>query len=519
VASLFSQLGVKVVETKFLLLGEEGNKYNHVLKRMKEAGVTPLPYNEHDIQKVFSGMSDVAVRYGMQIFSCCVSQEQNLPGWTHDSGCLSAERLTQAAQKKFSADWDRLPRTNRASRLGCQCSRYFDLSNIKGHKKCGSQDAACIYCTACSKVFGETVKKKLSQEIEAFKKGERDDYYAHLLADVKKTKLKSIQPKKASLRTVIFHDNPSIALTKQTKIDSHNFPFTLNTGIGCHFGCRYCYLQGYPFNRHAEFPVETKVKLWIADRLDKELQKYKHLPQHLKRVQVNVAAEGYLPLAMAKVKKVLNRDIMSEVLQVFRKHWESGNHWMVHLITKSHMVLKHLDIISAMRDQVQLELTITTLDEDRRRKMEGLAPSVSKRLKVINKFSSAGVFVRAMCMPLIGNRQDAETIRAACFDNGARAFKHKGVNYWDEQALLYGETTKTSGRHDDVFEDLLVNSCEPYRVDGEIQKKTVKMPAIVTSGKTKRWKGYQDADLEDREMTMEVSGYSDINDIDWGYVK
>ena len=181
VASLFSQLGVKVVETKFLLLGEEGNKYNHVLKRMKEAGVTPLPYNEHDIQKVFSGMSDVAVRYGMQIFSCCVSQEQNLPGWTHDSGCLSAERLTQAAQKKFGADWERLPQTNRASRLGCQCSRYFDLSNIKGHKKCGSQDAACLYCTACSKVFGKTVKEKLAQEIEAFKKGERDDYYVHLL--------------------------------------------------------------------------------------------------------------------------------------------------------------------------------------------------------------------------------------------------------------------------------------------------------------------------------------------------
>ncbi len=320
-------------------------------------------------------------------------------------------------------------------------------------------------------------------------------------------------------KTVIFHDKSGIALTKQTKIDSHNFPFTLNTGIGCHFGCRYCYLQGYPFNRHAKFPVEAKVKLWIADKLDKELGKYKHLPQHLKRVQVNVAAEGYLPLVMSKVKKEKNRDIMAEVLQVFRKHWEKGNHWMVHLITKSHMVLKHLDIISAMKDQVQLELTITTLDENRRRKMEGLAPSVAKRLQVIRRFSSAGVFVRAMCMPLIGDRKDAETIKAACFENGARAFKHKGVNYWDEKALLNGETTKATGRHDDVFEDLLVKSCEPYRVDSEIQKMTVKMPVIVNSGKTKRWKGYKEENLEDREMTMEVSGYSEINDIDWGYVK
>ena len=81
---------------------------------------------------------------------------------------------------------------------------------------------------------------------------------------------------------------------------------------------------------------------------------------------------------------------------------------MVHLVTKSHMVLKHLDIISAMKDQVQLEMTITTLDEAHRRKIEGCAPSVAKRLKVIKEFALAGVFVRAMCMPLIGIRQDAE---------------------------------------------------------------------------------------------------------------
>lgn len=222
---------------------------------------------------------------------------------------------------------------------------------------------------------------------------------------------------------------------------------------------------------------------------------------------------------MTKVKKELNRDIMAEVLQVFRKHWESGNHWMVHLITKSHMVLKHLDIISAMEDQIQLEMTITTLDEERRRQIEGWAPSVQKRLKVMREFATAGVFVRAMCMPLIGTRQEAEAIKDACFDHGARAFKHKGVNYWDEGALLNCETKRESGRQDEVFEDLLVNSCEPYRTNGEIQKIVVRMPVIVKSGKSKRWKGYKEADLEDQEMTMEMSGYSETNDIDWGYVK
>jgi len=262
----------------------------------------------------------------------------------------------------------------------------------------------------------------------------------------------------------------------------------------------------------------VKVKLWIAERLDRDLTKYKDLPQHLKRVQVNVATEGYLPTVMARVTKELNRDIMAEVLGIFRKHWENGNHWMIHLITKSHMVLKHLDIISAMKDQIQLEMTITTLDEERRRQIEGWAPSVQKRLKVMGKFAAAGVFVRAMCMPLIGTRQEAEAIKDACFDHGARAFKHKGVNYWDEGALLNGETKRESGRQDEVFEDLLEMSCEPYRENGKIQKMTARMPVIVKSGKSKRWKGYKETDFQDREMIMEVSGYSEINDIEWGYV-
>jgi hypothetical protein len=123
----------------------------------------------------------VAEKYDMWLFSCCVREEQNLPGWKQDSGCLSANRYTQVGKKLFGDTWDRLSTNGRPSRLGCQCSRYFDLSNVKGHKKCGSQDAACIYCTACSKVFGKTIKHELAKEIESFKNGKREDYYQHLL--------------------------------------------------------------------------------------------------------------------------------------------------------------------------------------------------------------------------------------------------------------------------------------------------------------------------------------------------
>ena len=72
------------------------------------------------------------------------------------------------------------------------------------------------------------------------------------------------------MKNIIFHTAKSKALTPQKKIDPHNLPFTLNTAIGCLFGCRYCYVQGYPFNMHAKFGEEVKVKLWIAEQLNWE---------------------------------------------------------------------------------------------------------------------------------------------------------------------------------------------------------------------------------------------------------
>jgi DNA repair photolyase len=308
-------------------------------------------------------------------------------------------------------------------------------------------------------------------------------------------------------KKVIFQEEKrNKALNPQNKIDTHNLPFTMNTGIGCHFGCQYCYIQGRIFSRRVVFGEEVLVKLWIPEVLDKDLRKYRDLPQHLKRVQVNVSTEGYLPAAMIRTENQYDRDIMREVLSVFRKHWEEGNRWMVHLLTKSHMVRRHLPVIQSMRDQLQLEITITTLDEERKRQLEGLAPSVRKRLSLVRDFSEAGVFVRLMCMPLIGTRGDATEIRRVGFEHGAKAFKHKGVNYWDEKALLNGQAIKVKGREDEVYEDLIVRSGEPVLENGQPVRVTVPMP-------TRKWDNWV---LE--SVPVENSGYSEMNDIDWGYV-
>jgi DNA repair photolyase len=99
------------------------------------------------------------------------------------------------------------------------------------------------------------------------------------------------------------HEKPGNALTPQKKIDQYNLPFTLNATIGCLFGCIYCYTQGFPFSCHTDFGEEVEVKTWLPEKLNLELDKYRYLPQHIKRIQINPSTEGYLPGVVIKMKK------------------------------------------------------------------------------------------------------------------------------------------------------------------------------------------------------------------------
>ena len=307
---------------------------------------------------------------------------------------------------------------------------------------------------------------------------------------------------------IIIQNYGNTALTKQKSVDMSNFPFTLNTNIGCLFGCNYCYLQTYPFNLHTDFGNEVKIKVWIPEKLDKELEKWKDLPQHLKRVQVNSASEGYLPQAIASMRAELGRDLMKEVLEVFRKHWDLGNKWMVHLVTKSHLILNHLALISEMRDQVQVELTITTLVEEKARILEGSASSVKKRLQVIEEFAKNDVFVRVMAMPFIGAEIEAGEMREVLLKLGARGFKHKGMNYWNEDKLLEGKVVRERGKRDLIYYSLHVFSGESVIDDlgNEI--------SVVASMPDKLWK-----EFTVKPMKVVNWGYNEINDIDWKYIK
>lgn len=154
----FAKLGVRRVQTKFLLFSQiEGGKYHHVYKKMQQLGITPLSISDSEKFEILSRFKELSNYRGLECSTCCIAQEQQLPSWSGDNACLSADHLTRVGKRLFGNQWNRITQEKRSSRKGCLCTAYWDLSYVKGHKKCGSQSPACLYCSASSHTFGKSI--------------------------------------------------------------------------------------------------------------------------------------------------------------------------------------------------------------------------------------------------------------------------------------------------------------------------------------------------------------------------
>lgn len=329
---------------------------------------------------------------------------------------------------------------------------------------------------------------------------------------------------------ISFSDTTSKALNAQKQFDQYGFPFTLNPTVGCSFACKFCYspifVAKISTGKRKQFFENIRVKMDIPFLLDKELTKLSHLPQHLKRVQINETSDYYLPIVLNTLAKE-NRDILLEILQVFQKHDAAGNHWMLHILTKSNLILNHLNILTSMKHMVQIEISFTSPDENVRKMFEFFTIPTDERLKVVETLAKKGLFVRIMAMPFYGDADDMLLLKDTSFNSGALAFKNKGLNYYDWEQLktlsyddlVNDRIDRVAGRPDTKDLALMIKS-------GEILNPTklvkVLMP-LTKQGNTKLKNWSAISMLNERLVLTDTPkidcGYTNISPVNWEYVQ
>ena len=322
------------------------------------------------------------------------------------------------------------------------------------------------------------------------------------------------------------------ALRAQKKFDNFNFPFTLNPTEGCFFACKYCYspISLSKQDKRNEFFENVKVNVNKATLLDKELNNYSNvLPQHLKRVQINETSDYYLPQVLNHFKTNSQKDLMIQILETFQNQWVKGNKWMLHILTKSPLILNHIDQLKGMKHMVQVEISFATNDEATRKTFEFNAPSTEKRLETIEKLAAEGIFVRVMAMPFYGGEDDLNKLKEITFKKGAKAFKYKELNYYDWaniKSLQYKDVNKlprVSNRKDAKLYDVIVKSGEDFLQNDQPVKVKVLLPKFKQNrmDKIPVWGAYTEMKnrLFESEVNMIDCGYNGLNKVDWGYIK
>ena len=188
--------------------------------------------------------------------------------------------------------------------------------------------------------------------------------------------------------------------------------FALNPYGGCNHGCVYCYA---PEVTHSEWDTwrVVKVRSNIATRLAKELS-------HVKGV-IGLGSSTD-PYQYAENRFQLTRDCLS----VIKK---AG--CTVHIITKSDLVVRDIDLLKEM--DVTVGMTITGIDERMSKITEPGAPMPEKRLKALKELLDAGITAYVMAEPMLSHIEGREEeFVDALASTGVRAMEIGPVNYRPE---------------------------------------------------------------------------------------
>ena len=217
---------------------------------------------------------------------------------------------------------------------------------------------------------------------------------------------------------------PATTVTEERArtIVSHNqspdvgFSQSINPYRGCEHGCVYCFAR--PSHAFLELSpgldFETKLfaKTNAVERLRAELAKPGHVPSP---IALGINTDGWQPI---------ERDyrLTRELLQVL-----SDTNHPVHIVTKSALVVRDLDLLAGMarRNLVEVHLSVTSLDNRLSAKLEPRAAAPHARLRTLRALHEAGVPTGVLVAPVIPmiTDMDLERILEACRDAGARSGK------------------------------------------------------------------------------------------------
>ncbi len=249
-----------------------------------------------------------------------------------------------------------------------------------------------------------------------------DDEEAHARADIApQTELRAM----SAGRIISSNTSPDVP-----------FDLSINPYQGCEHGCVYCYARPshsyLDLSPGLDFETQIFFKPNAAARL---MDAWEKPGYECKPITIGANTDPYQP-----AERTLK--ITRQLLELFLKHAHPVN-----IITKSHLVIRDLDILAdlASRRLASVAISVPTMDDELKRVMEPRVPAAAARLSAITQLTTAGVPTSVLLAPVIPaiNDHEIEQILSAAAEAGADQARYIFLRLPHELKGIFGEWLET----------------------------------------------------------------------------
>ena len=212
-------------------------------------------------------------------------------------------------------------------------------------------------------------------------------------------------------KTQIYFEHPQKIINV---VKSPDIPglYSMNPYQGCEHGCIYCYARNtheyWGYSAGLDFERKIIAKPEAAKLMEKQFMNKNWI---VSPILFSGNTDCYQPIE----RKLKITRQMLEVLVNFRH--PAG------MITKNSLILRDIDLLQelAKYNLIHVMVSITSLREDLRLKMEPRTATAKNRLKVIEQLTKAGIPAGVMTAPIIPglNSDEIPDLIAAAADHGA----------------------------------------------------------------------------------------------------
>lgn len=197
----------------------------------------------------------------------------------------------------------------------------------------------------------------------------------------------------------VYMEQEAKSLVNKVESPDVNMFYSMNPYQGCEHGCVYCYARNSHEYWGFSAGLDFERKIIVKKNASELLRKFLLRPSwECKPISLSGNTDCYQP---AEKKFGITRKLI-EVCREFNQP--------IGIITKNAGVLRDADILAEMgREQLASVLvTINSLDEPLRRKMEPRTTTAAQRMRVIEELTAKGVHTGVMLGPMIPGLNDHE---------------------------------------------------------------------------------------------------------------